>query len=140
MRKQKGCAGMENGIKRKIKRRITLFHIYRMWTRTRRGGTTASFSNIHGSIFFFFSFFYYTFIFGNFYHRISKDGRSRKKGREINSNRYARTYTFHNREGGVGYRLVRKRSSEGSEREREEGKLIKRKERWFLATDSRKSL
>lgn len=26
------------------------------------------------------------------------------------------------------------------EREREEGKLIKRKERWFLATDSRKSL
>lgn len=45
--------GKRAGIKRKIKRRITLFHIYRMWTRTRRGGTTASFSNIHGSIFFF---------------------------------------------------------------------------------------
>lgn len=70
-------------------------------------GTTASFSNIHGSIFFFsffsfFVFFFYYTYFWEFLSEISEDGRSKKKGTEINSNRYTRTYTFHNREGGVG--------------------------------------
>lgn len=123
--------GKRAGIKRKIKRRITLFHVYRTCT----GEQPLHFRiyTVRFFLLFFFSFFLHFYIW-EFLSAISKDGRSKKKGTEINSNRY--TYTFHNREGGV-----EAGSCEGNEgREREEGKLIKRKERWFLATDSRKSL
>lgn len=91
--------GKRAGIKRKIKRRITLFHVYRMWTCTGEQPLHFRIYTVRFFLLFFFPFFY-TFIIWEFLSAISKDGRSKKKGTEINSNRY--TYTFHNREGGVG--------------------------------------
>lgn len=70
--------GKRAGIKRKIKRRITLFHVYRTCT----GEQPLHFRiyTVRFFLLFFFPFFY-TFIFGNFYQRSRKMGDRKRRGR-----------------------------------------------------------
>lgn len=76
--------GKRAGIKRKIKRRITLFHVYRMWMCI---GEQPLHFRIYTVRFFFFlfflflSFFFITRIFGNFYRRSRKMGDRKRRGR-----------------------------------------------------------